>query len=126
MILVIIFTALSAIGVALCIRNKEGDVRVIVGISLIGVAGLALVSVLLGILTTHVNSKAEISDFNMTRGVVASINTGDPSYSGILMDALKKNSQLAVAKDRNPSLWWDWFYNDEYCKLKPILMPGQK
>ena len=117
----------GALSLALyCKREESGNFAVAASLIIaIVISAVMFVTMSILVISTYISGPAEIIEFEQTRAAVETIKSGDPSYSGILQDALEKNKNLAVSKVYNQSIWWDWFYNDECCKLELIKFPGQ-
>lgn len=87
---------------------------------------ITLVGLSIGLLSVHVGVDSDLASYRQVKIAIRSARAGDPSYSGILLEALQWNKTIAISKGRMDSVWWGLYYNRQIAELEFIEMPGEK
>ncbi len=130
MIQLLVALAVFGVGAFLLQRSIVADGenigKAIAGI-LIGLAGVLWLGVLsIGLVGAHIGVDSDVTKYEQVKIAVRAARSGDPSYSGILMEAVQWNQAIAVSRKRIDSPWWGIYYSRQIADLELIEMPGDR
>ncbi len=126
MLQLLIAFGLTASGIFMFRRGLRAGAFDIGGVA-VGFIGVLWFIVLLPKLTdAHIGVDSDIANYEQIRVAVRSARAGDPSYSGILMEAVQWNQKIAVSRKRIDSPWWGIYYSRQIADLELIEMPVER
>lgn len=124
MIQLLIAFALLAAGIFLfrrALRSGSFDIGAFL-LVFFGVMWLLFLLIQLG--CAHIGVDSDVARYEQIKIAVRSAKAGDPSYSGILMEAVQWNQTISISRKRLDSPWWGIYYSGQIAALELIEMPG--